>query len=137
MKVISWNVENALRCLPALPTIVEELGRPEVLCLQELRIRERDAAGNQRADSRRCRATTATIRFHAIRATSPSEGDACMAWQLSCKGTGVPRCLSGISKGASSSFVGTALPSSTSMRSTERPSPISMMQVASPATDTS
>ena len=43
MKVISWNIENALRCLPALPTIVEELGRPEVLCLQELRIRERDA----------------------------------------------------------------------------------------------
>ena len=43
MKVISWNVENALRCVPALPTIVEELGRPEVLCLQEVRIRERDA----------------------------------------------------------------------------------------------
>src|SRR6185436_14532435 len=42
MKVISWNVENALRCLPTLPTIVEELGSPEVLCLQELRIRARD-----------------------------------------------------------------------------------------------
>lgn len=42
MRLISWNVENALRCLPALPTIVEELGSPEVLCLQELRIRERD-----------------------------------------------------------------------------------------------
>jgi exodeoxyribonuclease III len=42
MKVISWNVENALRCLPALPATVEELGRPEVLCLQELRIRASD-----------------------------------------------------------------------------------------------
>ena len=42
MKVISWNVENALRCLPALPAIVEALGTPEVLCLQELRIRAHD-----------------------------------------------------------------------------------------------
>jgi exodeoxyribonuclease III len=42
MKVTSWNVENALRCIPALPTIVEGLGGPEVLCLQELRIRESD-----------------------------------------------------------------------------------------------
>jgi len=43
MKVVSWNVENALRCLPALPEIVTELGNADVLCLQELRIRERDA----------------------------------------------------------------------------------------------
>ena len=43
MKVVSWNAENALRCLPALPTIVEALGKPEVLCLQELRIRASDA----------------------------------------------------------------------------------------------
>ena len=43
MKVISWNVENALRCVPALPAIAEELGRPEVLCLQELRVRKHDA----------------------------------------------------------------------------------------------
>jgi exodeoxyribonuclease-3 len=42
MKVASWNVENVLRCLPALPKIVEELGRPEVVCLQELRIRASD-----------------------------------------------------------------------------------------------
>ena len=42
MRLISWNVENALRCLPELPTIAGELGRPHVLCLQELRIRERD-----------------------------------------------------------------------------------------------
>jgi hypothetical protein len=26
MKVVSWNAENALRCLPAPPTIVEALG---------------------------------------------------------------------------------------------------------------
>jgi exodeoxyribonuclease III len=44
MRVVSWNVENALRCLPALPTILEDLGRPEVLCLQELRVRGSDAA---------------------------------------------------------------------------------------------
>jgi len=43
MKLVSWNIENALRCLPALPAIVEQLGRPDVLCLQELRIRARDA----------------------------------------------------------------------------------------------
>ena len=42
MRVIAWNVENALRCIPALPSLVEELGRPEVLCLQELRIRAHD-----------------------------------------------------------------------------------------------
>jgi exodeoxyribonuclease-3 len=32
-----------LRCLGALPGIVEQLGAPDVLCLQELRIREHDA----------------------------------------------------------------------------------------------
>ena len=43
MKVVSWNIENALRCLGALPTLVESLGAPDVLCLQELRIRQHDA----------------------------------------------------------------------------------------------
>ena len=43
MKVASWNVENALRCLPALPEIVRELGTPDVVCLQEIRIRPQDA----------------------------------------------------------------------------------------------
>jgi len=43
LRLVSWNVENALRCLPALPAIVEQLGSPDVFCLQELRIRERDA----------------------------------------------------------------------------------------------
>jgi exodeoxyribonuclease III len=42
MRLISWNVENALRSVPALPSIVAELGTPDVLCLQELRIREHD-----------------------------------------------------------------------------------------------
>ena len=42
MKIVSWNIENALRCLPALPAIVERLGSPDVLCLQELRIRHQD-----------------------------------------------------------------------------------------------
>jgi exodeoxyribonuclease-3 len=45
MRVVSWNVENAVRCLPSLPVVVEErLGRPDVLCLQELRIRESDSS---------------------------------------------------------------------------------------------
>jgi exodeoxyribonuclease-3 len=43
MKVVSWNIENALPRLAALPAIVEALGAPDVLCLQELRIRSNDA----------------------------------------------------------------------------------------------
>jgi exodeoxyribonuclease III len=43
MRLVAWNVENALRCLAELPAIAETLGCPDVLCLQELRIRERDA----------------------------------------------------------------------------------------------
>jgi len=43
MRVVSWNLENVVRCLPALPGIADQLGHPEVLCVQELRIRERDA----------------------------------------------------------------------------------------------
>jgi exodeoxyribonuclease-3 len=35
-------MENALRCLAALPEINETLGTPDVLCLQELRIRRQD-----------------------------------------------------------------------------------------------
>ena len=44
MRLVSWNVENAVRCLPSLPVIVDGLGRPDVLCLQELRIRQQDSA---------------------------------------------------------------------------------------------
>jgi exonuclease III len=43
LRLVSWNVENALRCLPALPVIVEHLGSRDVLCVQELHSRERDA----------------------------------------------------------------------------------------------
>jgi exodeoxyribonuclease III len=43
MNVVSWNIENALPRLAALPAVVEELGTPDVVCLQELRIRRQDA----------------------------------------------------------------------------------------------
>ena len=43
MKLVAWNIENAVPRLEVLPQIVEALGAPDVLCLQELRIRERDA----------------------------------------------------------------------------------------------
>ena len=43
MKVVSWNIENALPRLAVLPAVVKELGAPDVICLQELRIRGHDA----------------------------------------------------------------------------------------------
>ncbi len=43
MKLVSWNIEHALPHLARLPASVEELGAPDVLCLQELRIRSQDA----------------------------------------------------------------------------------------------
>lgn len=43
MKVVSWNIENAVRHLALLPQIVDALGTPDVLCLQELRVRQQDA----------------------------------------------------------------------------------------------
>src|SRR3954465_12657385 len=42
MKIVSWNIENALPRLAVLPSIVQALGAPDVLCLQELRIRKKD-----------------------------------------------------------------------------------------------
>lgn len=42
MRLVSWNIENATRCIAALPAIVAHLGTPDVLCLQELRIRPQD-----------------------------------------------------------------------------------------------
>jgi exodeoxyribonuclease-3 len=42
MKVVAWNIENALPRLPLLPEIAHALGEPEVLCLQEVRIRAKD-----------------------------------------------------------------------------------------------
>jgi len=44
LKLVSWNIEHALRRLAELPAIVEELGSPDVLCLQELRVRAQDDA---------------------------------------------------------------------------------------------
>jgi exodeoxyribonuclease III len=43
MRLVSWNIENAVRHLTALPSMMEQLGNPDVLCLQELRIRHHDA----------------------------------------------------------------------------------------------
>jgi exodeoxyribonuclease-3 len=44
ISVVSWNVENALRCMRELPGIAGEFGTPDVVCLQELRIRAQDDA---------------------------------------------------------------------------------------------
>jgi exodeoxyribonuclease III len=43
LKIVSWNIENVVKRLSALPEMVEALGTPDVLCLQELRIRTQDA----------------------------------------------------------------------------------------------
>jgi exodeoxyribonuclease III len=48
MKIVSWNIENALRCLDSLPHVMEQFGTPEVLCLQELRIRSTDQSDVRR-----------------------------------------------------------------------------------------
>src|SRR3954453_20529642 len=42
MKLLSWNVEDSRRAVPVLPEIVSELEEPDVVCLQELRIRASD-----------------------------------------------------------------------------------------------
>jgi exodeoxyribonuclease III len=42
MKIVSWNIDNALRCLTKLPQVVEQFGTPDVVCFQELRIRHQD-----------------------------------------------------------------------------------------------
>src|SRR3569832_1694938 len=44
MKVVSWNIENVQPRQPDMRAIVEHLGRPDILCLQELRIRRDDTA---------------------------------------------------------------------------------------------
>src|SRR3954466_9617851 len=46
MRLFSWNIENLPRFLGSAPTvaqIVDAWGNPEVVCLQETRIRPRDA----------------------------------------------------------------------------------------------
>lgn len=42
MRVVSWNCENAARYLARWPHILSALGEPDVLCLQETRIRPKD-----------------------------------------------------------------------------------------------
>jgi exodeoxyribonuclease-3 len=41
--VVSWNIENIVPRLGELPSVLSFLGEPDVLCLQELRIRAEDA----------------------------------------------------------------------------------------------
>ena len=43
MRIVAWNVETLSRRLPDLPGVLPALGDPDVLCLQELRIRAQDA----------------------------------------------------------------------------------------------
>jgi len=68
MRVVSWNIENAPRCFRALQGIVEDLGTPDVFCLQELRIRPQDMMRfvHWRA---LCPAMSVITRLHAIRTT--------------------------------------------------------------------
>ncbi|HEU0029854.1 MAG TPA: exodeoxyribonuclease III [Kofleriaceae bacterium] len=42
MRIVSWNVENLAAHLPELPAACAALGDPDMLCLQELRIRAHD-----------------------------------------------------------------------------------------------
>jgi len=42
MKIVSWNIEHGLRHLAQFPALLERFGAPDVLCVQELRIRRQD-----------------------------------------------------------------------------------------------
>ena len=44
MRLVAWNIENAAKRLAELPAALPALGNPDVLCLQELRIRAQDTA---------------------------------------------------------------------------------------------
>ena len=44
MRLVCWNVETLGKRLDALAGVVEELGSPDVLCLQELKLRAQDTA---------------------------------------------------------------------------------------------
>jgi exodeoxyribonuclease III len=44
VRIVSWNIENASSTvLAALPQVVAQWGTPDVVCLQELRVRHHDA----------------------------------------------------------------------------------------------
>lgn len=55
MRIVSWNVENLAPWLadeaPGLPALHARLGSPDVLCLQEVRIRPQDDASVARMQS--------------------------------------------------------------------------------------
>jgi exodeoxyribonuclease III len=48
LRVLSWNVDGVESLLTGLSAVVDDLGRPDVFCVQELRIRAIDAAGAAR-----------------------------------------------------------------------------------------
>jgi exodeoxyribonuclease-3 len=43
MRIVSWNIENVRPHLDALPRLAQELGAPDVLCLQEVRLKPGEA----------------------------------------------------------------------------------------------
>lgn len=43
MKLVAWNIENLLPRLAGLPAVIEALGDPDVVCLQEIRVRAQDS----------------------------------------------------------------------------------------------
>jgi exodeoxyribonuclease III len=43
MRAVFWNIENVVSRLAELPGVLDHLGKPDVLCLQELRVRQSDA----------------------------------------------------------------------------------------------
>jgi exodeoxyribonuclease-3 len=49
MRIVAWNVERLRTRIADLPRAVDELGSPDVLCLQELGMRAEDAAELERA----------------------------------------------------------------------------------------
>jgi len=99
MKIVSWNIEHALRRLAELPSIMDPLGSPDVLRPQEVRIRTRDSADIASLEAAllgyrchtRCRGTRATLPFRA---------GACTASRPSSAVGGAAWCRRGISRDA-------------------------------------
>ena len=44
LTLVAWNIENLMKRLGELPAAAHALGDPDVLCLQEIRVRAQDAA---------------------------------------------------------------------------------------------
>lgn len=51
MHIISWNAEDLRRHLDRLPELTAGLGDPDVLCVQEVRVREGDVEGRARIEA--------------------------------------------------------------------------------------